>query len=585
MKLFRYLFFAVFLFFFIYPVISQPNSNLIGPVYPPPLGVDWSGSGNSAQAGGATWNYQNIALANFDTVYWGPVNDAICVSFNDSIYTDNEVMHFSPPLSNLASGVLIWTGTTFFPEQTDTVFTRYTIRLTQYGTANTLSAISASEAGLPDNVGGILWVIGGLDYTANFIFESSYSSGSAFQPALEFFDANKPGPSTPYISFNAGFYYVNSPPLLTANNMLTVDEGQTVLITSEYLAAEDLESEKAQIYFNIAPNGMGEPPHFGWLVKDDKRLAAGDNFSLADIEDKRISYEHDGSETRFDNFTFNVSDGNGRSTPAGEFLTYTFGFDIIPVNDPPLADSDFLTGRINVVLTWNFTATDADTPAQDLQFSIVEDGKKGTAAIENAATGLFTYTPNTGELGMDTIRFQVYDGLAYSTDPGKMIVEIEDVPDLPQGMILIGRKEPSQILLVDPGSGEKTVYANLFPRRSNPELIAHDLVLDEQGNLFIITNDTGLVRLDYLTGLTTVLTPSDSFGEPLGITISGSGDFYVSDMARGVIKIDSNTGDAFVLSSGGLMTAPTGITIGNDGFLYVTDIVESGFVERKSNPN
>ena len=63
MKLFRYLFVLTVTFSILsslnaqnsssfsgknIPVQPQQNPDLIGPVYPPPLGVNWSGSGNSA---------------------------------------------------------------------------------------------------------------------------------------------------------------------------------------------------------------------------------------------------------------------------------------------------------------------------------------------------------------------------------------------------------------------------------------------------------------------------------------------------------------------------------------------------------
>ena len=559
------------LIFFLY---AQTPAQLVGPVYPPPLGVDWSGSGNSGGAGGATWIYQNIALANFDTVYWGPVNNAVQVSFDDSIYKANEIMQFNPESSNMGSGVLVWAGTTFFPGAVDTVFTRFTLRMSNYATGGQLPATPADSVMLPENTGGVLWVTSGLEYSVNFIFESSFNRAGPYQPALDFFDANKPGPAIPYLSFLAGFYYINSPPRLTANNTLIVDEGGSGLITAEYLSADDIESDNSEIFFPIAPYGLGDAPHFGWLLRDNARLSAGDTITLSEIQAGRIVYEHNGGEGKVDNFTFNVTDGDGGFTPSGEFSTYTFSIIINPVNDPPNTISGSITARINTPLEWHFRATDVDTPLQNLSFSLVQDGEKGTTVILNNSTGLFRYTPDPEALGNDTLTFQVYDGYAYSDQNGIMAITIEDVPVLPGGHILIGKSNPCQILMIDPANGEWTVYQTLFPLSTNPDLLVNDLVLDEAGNMFAVTNDTGLVRLDYMTGETTILAPVDSFSQPISLDISEDGDIFVCDPERGVIRVNPDNGDLSLLASGGFMQFPVGITTAEDGYLYITDAAE-----------
>ncbi len=53
----------------------------------------------------------------------------------------------------------------------------------------------------------------------------------------------------------------------------------------------------------------------------------------------------------------------------------------------------------------------ADDPEDEsLTYSIVDNGVKGVAAITNAATGAFTYTPQAGAAGSDSFTFKVNDG-------------------------------------------------------------------------------------------------------------------------------------------------------------------------------
>jgi hypothetical protein len=56
----------------------------------------------------------------------------------------------------------------------------------------------------------------------------------------------------------------------------------------------------------------------------------------------------------------------------------------------------------------------SDSDGNPLTFSLVANGSKGVAAITNASTGAFTYTPNAGAQGSDSFTFKVNDGQADS---------------------------------------------------------------------------------------------------------------------------------------------------------------------------
>jgi VCBS repeat-containing protein len=103
-----------------------------------------------------------------------------------------------------------------------------------------------------------------------------------------------------------------------------------------------------------------------------------------------------------DSFTFKVNDGTIDSNIATVSVTIT------PVNDAPVALDDILAAVEDTVAQGAFPATDVDGPS--LTFSIVANGSKGTAAINNPATGAFTYTPNANANGTDTVTFKVTDG-------------------------------------------------------------------------------------------------------------------------------------------------------------------------------
>ena len=102
-----------------------------------------------------------------------------------------------------------------------------------------------------------------------------------------------------------------------------------------------------------------------------------------------------------DSFTFKANDGTLDSNVATVTITVT------AVNDAPVAVNGALTTLEDTPGSGTLVATDADGEA--LTYAIVTNGTKGTAAITNAATGAFTYTPGLHTIGNDTITFKARD--------------------------------------------------------------------------------------------------------------------------------------------------------------------------------
>ena len=99
-----------------------------------------------------------------------------------------------------------------------------------------------------------------------------------------------------------------------------------------------------------------------------------------------------------DTITFKANDGTVDSNTATVSITIT------AVNDAPVAADGTLTTLEDTPASGTLVASDVDGDA--LTYAIVANGTKGTAAITNAATGAFTYTPNPNANGTDTITFK-----------------------------------------------------------------------------------------------------------------------------------------------------------------------------------
>jgi hypothetical protein len=129
----------------------------------------------------------------------------------------------------------------------------------------------------------------------------------------------------------------NTGPEVEINNGLSLDEGESQTITNSQLKVIDADNSAREITYTLT-----DIPDHGRLTLDGGELIEGNSFTQDDIDNNRLSYTHNGSETTDDGFSFTVSDGEGGNI--GETL-----FDIT-VN--PLVDTiEGTTGSDNLMGT------------------------------------------------------------------------------------------------------------------------------------------------------------------------------------------------------------------------------------------
>ncbi|MDG2385534.1 MAG: Ig-like domain-containing protein [Pirellulaceae bacterium] len=119
--------------------------------------------------------------------------------------------------------------------------------------------------------------------------------------------------------------------------------------------------------------------------------------------DGSFIYQHDGSETLTDSFTYQVDDNLGKTDTATVTLT------IQPVNDAPVALPDSYSVSSKETLTVSspgLLANDTDTDNSDLTTILADNVTNGTLTLH--PDGSFTYTNTMG--GEDSFRYLVYDG-------------------------------------------------------------------------------------------------------------------------------------------------------------------------------
>jgi len=116
-----------------------------------------------------------------------------------------------------------------------------------------------------------------------------------------------------------------------------------------------------------------------------------------------VSYTPNGaSDLGADSFTYKVNDARSASNTATVTVT------VLAVNHAPVGN----TQKINAfeAVPYGGVLTGSDSDGNAFSFSIVTNGKLGTAEISNANTGVFVYTPKPGVSGDDYFTFKVSDG-------------------------------------------------------------------------------------------------------------------------------------------------------------------------------
>ncbi|KAL3876627.1 hypothetical protein ACJMK2_034445 [Sinanodonta woodiana] len=192
-------------------------------------------------------------------------------------------------------------------------------------------------------------------------------------------------------------FFINISPIddsipLVVNRGLTVQEGVRKIITEFDLKALDNDTQEDLLVFTII-----QSPVYGDIeLYHDSKWSSITTFSMKDIFENHVSYNHDGSETREDNFSFIVSDGTNdmfamqRDGQGGMAPPQTspqdFEITILPVDhgSPVLVTNlglQFLetsgTMVSNLITSQELQASDSGTPTVKILYVITKGPRHG----------------------------------------------------------------------------------------------------------------------------------------------------------------------------------------------------------------
>ncbi|WP_240479525.1 Ig-like domain-containing protein [Pseudoalteromonas rubra] len=168
----------------------------------------------------------------------------------------------------------------------------------------------------------------------------------------------------------------------------------------------------------------------------DDDLDSGDSLSASAVSqpqhgvlslnaDGSFNYQHDGSESTSDSFTFQVTDAQNAAS-----ATHTVSLTINPIEDAPTAVDDSATTNEDTAVQIALLDNDSDPEGNMNAASavVVSAPSKGSVSIAN---GIATYTPATNENGQDTFTYTVADTALNTSEQATVVVTITPVNDAP----------------------------------------------------------------------------------------------------------------------------------------------------------
>ncbi|MEN0067184.1 MAG: tandem-95 repeat protein, partial [Myxococcota bacterium] len=198
----------------------------------------------------------------------------------------------------------------------------------------------------------------------------------------------------------------------------------------------------------------------------------------------------------FGNDSFDVIANDGQVDSA----VATVDFTVSAVNDVPVVPSVTFNTDEDIPLTDVVMAMDIE--GQSSSFIVSETPRKGVISLD-PQTGMFTYTPNLNEFGLDEFAVIANDGFGDSL-PGRITININQVNDAPEltsfGLLTTDEDVPitGQITGIDPENDVLTYSVSTLPANGSITLSestgAFAYVPDEDYNgtdLFEITGFDG----------------------------------------------------------------------------------------------
>ncbi len=219
----------------------------------------------------------------------------------------------------------------------------------------------------------------------------------------------------------------NDEQIVTINTGTTVMENATGnVIASSMLATTDLDNNVPGLLYTITGTTNN-----GVLRLNGVALSINDTFTQDDINNNRLTYDHDGSETTSDSFAFSVDDGEGSVSNGSFAISVTLVNDNTPVID--INQTLFIAENSNIGASVGFvSASDVDLNTTFVNWQIVGGNTGGVFTIDSV-TGevlMAIFGPDIESQATYSLEIQTSDGVFTSASQW-ITIQVIDINEAP----------------------------------------------------------------------------------------------------------------------------------------------------------
>jgi hypothetical protein len=269
---------------------------------------------------------------------------------------------------------------------------------------------------------------------------------------------------------------VNDPPEVVTNNVVSVDEGGSVTISTAALFTQDADTPANNLVYTVSDMRGGA------VLLKGQPLSDG-TFTQADLDVDDVSFLHDGSEGTSAGFTFVVSDGEALTSPK------PFIVSVDPVNDAPVVSVNTRAtvneGGNLLLASTLLGAEDPDTADDNVQYTVTnfdsgsllisgEPLLGSTFTQAQLTAGLVSFQHDGSEGPSAGFTFTVSDGVS-TTPPFPFditVIPVNDPPVVITNTVLTVREggtvpiSGSQLQAQDPDTGDSDLVYTIVSVQS-----------------------------------------------------------------------------------------------------------------------
>ena len=265
-----------------------------------------------------------------------------------------------------------------------------------------------------------------------------------------------------------------APFVLATNTGLSLNEEEVALITSQLLNVGGIEDRAAEVIYTLK-----SLPSNGYLQLGEAQLSISDTFTQEDINDDRVEYIHDGSETVDDMFSFAVGLGN-----TSFLIEADFQITVNPVNDVPVLANAIADQTASQDSEFSFvialdTFIDADLSDSLSYSATLANGEALPGWLTfDSSSQTFTGTPDASHIGPLDIKVT-------ATDTANATAE-----DQFSLTIVSSTEEPSTSGQIKPVGESRVVEVTELGSNSTLSLQLNQISIDSISELLVFTTDS-----------------------------------------------------------------------------------------------